>query len=98
MKRAVYGAIAARKRKTLAQHISSIIQKKISAIEVEGVIVLLFASKQISEENDAITYSFQPKNKALQSSCGAPRCGVLRLTPAPLAAERQNRSARTACG
>jgi len=47
-----------RKRKTLAQHISSIFQKKLSAVEVEGVIDLLFANKQISEENGAITYSF----------------------------------------
>jgi len=47
-----------RKRKTLAQHIASIFQKKLSAVEVEGVIDLLFANKQISEENGAITYSF----------------------------------------
>jgi len=47
-----------RKRKTLAQHIASIFQKKLSTIEVEGVIELLFANKQISEENGAITYRF----------------------------------------
>jgi len=47
-----------RKRKTLAQHISSIFQKKLSDVEVEKVIDLLFLNKQISEENGAITYSF----------------------------------------
>ena len=47
-----------RKRKTLAQHISSIFQKKLSDVEVESVIDLLFLNKQISEENGAITYSF----------------------------------------
>ena len=47
-----------RKRKTLAQHISSIFQKKLSVVEVERVIDLLFANKQISEENSTITYSF----------------------------------------
>lgn len=47
-----------RKRKTLAQHISSIFQKKLSIFDVEKIIDLLFANKQISEENGAITYRF----------------------------------------
>ena len=47
-----------RKRKTLTPHIASICQKKLSEGEVERVIDLLFANKQILEENGTITYSF----------------------------------------
>lgn len=47
-----------RKRKTLAQYISSIFQKQLSEADVEKLIDLMFSNKQISEENNAITYRF----------------------------------------
>ena len=47
-----------RKRKTLAQYISSIFQKKISQPDIEGIIETLLAKKMISESNNTITYNF----------------------------------------
>jgi hypothetical protein len=47
-----------RKRTTLAQHISSIFQKKIQQNEIEEIIDRLFANKKISESNNSISYAF----------------------------------------
>ena len=47
-----------RKRKTLAQHISSMFQKNISQAEIDRIIDILFANKMISETNNTITYEF----------------------------------------
>ena len=47
-----------RKRKTLAQHISSIFQKKLPSVEVDRLIDVLFANKMITESNNSITYEF----------------------------------------
>ncbi|MCK9607340.1 MAG: PIN domain-containing protein [Methylomonas sp.] len=47
-----------RKLKTLAQHISSMFQKKITAADVDHIIDLLFANKLISETNNTISYDF----------------------------------------
>ncbi len=47
-----------RKLKTLAQHIFSMFQKKITQEEVDRVIDLLFANKLISETNNTISYDF----------------------------------------
>ncbi len=47
-----------RKRKTLAQHILSIFQNKITQKEVERIVDTLFAKKMVLENNKAITYQF----------------------------------------
>lgn len=47
-----------RKLKTLAQHISSIFQKKIAQKDIERIIDMLFANKRISEANNIISYDF----------------------------------------
>jgi hypothetical protein len=47
-----------RKRKTLAQAISSMFQKKIVQKDVDRIIDMLFANKMISETNGTISYGF----------------------------------------
>jgi hypothetical protein len=47
-----------RKRKTLAQHICSIFQKKITQNDVEKIIDMLFAHGMITESNNTISYRF----------------------------------------
>ena len=47
-----------RKIKTLSQHISSMFQKKLTQHEIDGIIKMMLAKKQISQSGESITYNF----------------------------------------
>ncbi len=47
-----------RRRKTLTQHVSAMFQKKLPQPDVDRIIDILFANKQISETNNIISYEF----------------------------------------
>ncbi|MFO7674709.1 MAG: PIN domain-containing protein [bacterium] len=47
-----------RKRRTLAQAISALFQKKLTRQEIDGIIDTLFARQLISEQHNIVTYNF----------------------------------------